>query len=446
MMKKQFLLMTMALLPMMASADDSGNCGYRLYDDPNNPYAMSDNVRWSYVESTHTLTISGTGEMMNFGPWVDDDPTSFVPSPWNNYKESIQKLVVQSGVTSVDGFKDCKNLTSVTLPNTIESIEPYAFSGCGFSSITIPNSVNRIGFGAFRCCDKLTSVTIPSSVTSIGIYAFEYCSSLGSIQVEPGNTVYDSRNNCNAIIHRNIYEGGSEESILLAGCKNTVIPDGVTFIEYLAFAGCTGITSLIIPQSVKQIRCTALSGCSNLSAVYCYAADVPNITSGYGAFSNSTLGSVENATLYVPSTLVEKYKNGQDLWGNPSRWGSEFKAIMPIENAGGQKCATPTIKIKNGALKFECATEGVEFHYSYTVSSCSSSGTYDKASDIGGNGVLLPTATISVYASKSGYSLSDTATLTANLSNGVFGDLTGDGVVDVADHVELTKIILKQDE
>lgn len=437
--------MTMALLPMMASADNSGNCGYRLYNDPDNPYAMSDNVKWSYVESTHTLTISGTGTMMDFGPWIDDDPTSFITTPWDNFKDNIQNLVVQTGVTSVDGFMDCKNLTSVSLSNTVENIMPYAFNGCAFSSFTIPNSVKTIGFGAFENCSNLTSVTIPSSVTEIGFYAFAFCSSLESIQVESGNTVYDSRNNCNAILRRIVYEGGREGIVLLAGCKNTVIPDGVTKIEYLAFGGCTGITSLTIPQSVEQVRCTALAGCSNLSAVFCYAADVPNTEEGFGLFRLTTLGSVENATLYVPSTLVEKYKSGKDLWGNSSHWG-EFKAIMPIESASAQKCATPTINVENGILKFECATPGVEFHYSYTVSSCSYSGTYEKASDTEGNGVLLPTATISVYTSKSGYSLSDTATLTATLSNGVFGDLTGDGVVDVADHVELTKIILKQDE
>lgn len=445
-MKKQFLLMMMALLPMIASADGSGVCGYRLYDVPDNPYAMSDNVRWNYVESTHTLTISGTGEMMNFGPWDDVDPTSFTTTPWDNFKEDIQNLVVQSGVTTVDGFMNCKNLTSVTLSNTVVNIKPFAFWNCAFSSINIPNSVKSIGFGSFYGCNNLTSITIPSSVGDIGYYAFRGCSSLESIQVEPGNTVYDSRNNCNAIIWDWTEDIGIKHVNLLAGCKNTVIPDAVDRIDYFTFAGCTGLTTLKIPQNVKEVCMHAFDGCSNLSSVYCYASVVPE-TWGGGYFQRwgESLGSVQNATLYVPSILVDEYKSTQT---QPRTWGADFKAIMPIESSGDPKCATPTIKVENGILRFECATEGVDFHYS--VQSVENgtdyySGIYNKANDTGTNGVVLPYATISVYASKSGYSLSDTATLTVKLSNsGKLGDLNGDGVVNVADHVELSKIIFAQ--
>ena len=431
--------MMTALLPMLASADDSGNCGYRLYnDDPNNPYAMSDNVKWSYVESTHTLTISGTGEMMDFGPWVEDDPTSFVTTPWDSFKENIQKLIVQSGVTTVDGFINCSNLTSVTLPSTIVSISPYAFCGCAFSSFTIPNSVKNIGFGAFSECKNLTSITIPKGVTGIGRYLFSGCSSLGSINVESGNTKYDSRNGCNAIIYHYFYENGDENIVLWAGCKNTVIPDGVKEIESFAFAGHTGLTSLKIPQSVTSIGYEIFNRCSNLSSVFCYCSDVPYVGGMYfGNTMYATLGSVENATLYVYSNLIDKFG---------SNWEG-FKAVMPIENASDPKCATPTIKVDNGVLRFECATEGVEFHYNVQLSSeyeTPYSGTYDKTNDSGINGVVLPYATISVYASKSGYSLSDTATLTVKLSSGKLGDLNGDGVVNVADHVELSNIILEQ--
>ena len=69
-------------------------------------------------------------------------------------------------------------------------------------SITIPNSVTTIGIGAFYYCTRLASITIPKSVTNVGMYgdSFAHCNSLSSIIVESGNAVYDSRNNCNAII------------------------------------------------------------------------------------------------------------------------------------------------------------------------------------------------------------------------------------------------------
>lgn len=122
---------------------------------------------------------------------------------------------------------------------------------------------------------------------------------------------------------------------------------------------------------------------------------------------------------------------------------------MPIESAGDPKCATPTIIIEDGILKLDCATGGVDFHY--TISQTENeyyqwgSGTYNKTKDAGKD-IQLPTVTISVYASKDGYSLSDTATKIIKLSDVgcLKGDLNGDGEVNVADHVELTKIIMDQ--
>ena len=117
----------------------------------------------------------------------------------------------------------------VIIPEGVTSIGESVFDGCeGLTSVTIPSSVTSIGRGAFDGCNGLTSVTIPSSVTSIGDYAFSYCNGLTSIIVEKGNTKYDSRDNCNAIIE-------TESNTLVCGCKNTVIPEGVTSIGSYTF-------------------------------------------------------------------------------------------------------------------------------------------------------------------------------------------------------------------
>ena len=141
------------------------------------------------------------------------------------------------------------------------SIGESAFRNCSsLTSVTIGNSVTSIGGYAFEGCSDLTYVTIGNSVTSIGSSAFEDCSGLSSITVAQGNTKYDSRDNCNAIIE-------SASNKLIAGCKNTVVPNSVTSIGSYAFRGCSGLTAITIPNSVTSIGWGAFYNCSGLTSV-----------------------------------------------------------------------------------------------------------------------------------------------------------------------------------
>ena len=218
----------------------------------------------------------------------------------------------------------CKN---TVIPNGVNKIKKNAFFNCiDMTSITIPNSVTSIAKGAFNGCHRLSSITIPNSVTSIGGPLFTYCDSLTVIKVEEGNQVYDSRNNCNAVIE-------TATNTLIFGCRNTVIPESVTSIGKEALSRCP-LTSITIPKNVTSIAQNAFAYYSargfivngkkadnyynGLADVYCLAENVPETDKD--AFTGTR---IENATLHVPAASVEAYKAA-------SPW-NKFSAIVPIE-------------------------------------------------------------------------------------------------------------------
>ena len=162
---------------------------------------------------------------------------------------------------------------SITLPATVydgvaysvTSIGNEAFRGCrSLTAITIPEGVTSIGGSAFYKCSSLTAITLPEGMTSIGQSAFFGCESLTAI----------------------------------------TIPEGVTSMGSAAFRGCSSLTAITIPEGVTRIKDGAFQGCSSLTDVYCNAEEIPYTDTE--AFYES---NIENATLHVPASAVNSYKN-----------------------------------------------------------------------------------------------------------------------------------------
>ena len=236
----------------------------------------------------------------------------------------LKSLSLPNGITTLESlaFENCTGLTSIFIPFSVNSIGGgeyiggNAFNGCsGLESIIvsdenttfdsrdncnaiietttntlivgcknsfIPESVTTIANYAYNNCCDLMSIYIPSSVKSIGTYVFNYCSGLKSIVVSNDNTVYDSRDNCNAIIE-------TATNTLIFGCQKTIIPNAITTIRSYAFSGHSTLTSISIPNTVTSIGDYAFSGCTGLTSV-----EIPNsvITIGRDAFYKCGLSSI----------------------------------------------------------------------------------------------------------------------------------------------------------
>ena len=243
---------------------------------------------------------------------------------------SLTSITIPNSVTSIGScvFSDCSGLTSIEIPSSVTSISSFLFSDCSsLTSVNIPNSVTSINSYAFYGCSSLTSVTIPNSVTKIVDGAFNSCFALESIVVASGNPIYDSRNNCNAIIE-------TATNTLITGCKRTVIPNSVTTIGNRAFAGgeyastdnvdffsitipnsvtsigydafmnCTGLTSVIISESVTSIGGRAFGGCTGLNSV-----TIPNTVTSIGDWAFSGCNCYVICNRDIPPTAYNNTFN-----------------------------------------------------------------------------------------------------------------------------------------
>ena len=255
----------------------------------------------------------------------------------NNYEGNIviPQIVSYKGnefqITSLEDscFKNCSNLTSITLPEGITSLGYECFRGCSsLTSITLPEGITSLGEYCFRGFSSLTSITLPKGITSLRAGCFSRCSSLTSITLPEGIT--SLRNHC--------FHGCSS-------LTSITLPKGITSLENACFYDCTSLTSLTLPEGITSLGDGCFSGCSSLTNIsfpsslkklydniFKYAtqnkriiinATTPPDIRSYGdyAFIDS------NCTLYVPKNYLATYKNT-----SPWSCAGAFYEGKPIES------------------------------------------------------------------------------------------------------------------
>lgn len=330
----------------------------------------------------------------------------------------ITSIVIPDSVTSIDSyaFRDCSGLISVTIGENVTSIGSGAFiycdeineinynaincndlamysevfSNCGSYDpgivVNIGNKVERIpaylfcysrgssyprvkqvifeensicasiGDYAFGYCDTLESFYVPASVTSLSYNIFWDCDNIESLVVDENNPVYDSRNNCNAIIE-------TATNTLLRGCVNTVIPNSILIIGESAFYSRDEITQLNIPNGVVSIGERAFYDCSGLTSV-----EIPNTVTNIGEYafygcSGVTVLSIGEGVTTIGSFAFGGLRNLTEL--NYNAINASIGNSTPFSHAG-QDASGIVVNFGNKVTKIPARLFCISIDWSYT--------------------------------------------------------------------------------
>ena len=262
-MKKIFISIIAMLLPLIASADYSGKCGV--------------NVNYSYKSSTHTLTITGSGNM-----WDLDDESYY---PWNSYRSDIQYLYIESGVTSIGGhaFIYCNNLLEVTIPSSVYSIGIYAFRSCTSltkftSNIKNPSVISDSNIFDFLPSTAKLIVPIGTKGKYTSASAWSEFKDIVESDTDSGKcgenlTYYYSRTTHTLTISGtgNMWNLDDESyypwHLYRGEIQHVVINSDVTSISSYAFIYCNNLLDVTIPGTVTSIGMYAFMGCTSLTTI-----------------------------------------------------------------------------------------------------------------------------------------------------------------------------------
>lgn len=330
-MKKKSLILVLAILtfalilsiPNMVKAAE-----YLTYSD------TAQGVEWEYVLENNSVTNLRCKTAGKTG-------TITIPSTIDG-KTVVSLAGDKYFLNSSNGaFKGFAGITSVTIPNSITKIGASAFSNCtGLTSIKIPDSVTEIGTYAFSNCTGLKTITIPNSVTTIATDAFSGCSGLKEVTFSTGLT--------------NIGNYAFKDC---TGLKSITIPNSVTIIGEYAFSGCSGLTSVTLSNNLSKLSEGIFKNCSGLTSIK-LPNNITTISGGYywnGAFSECTGLS----KLLIPDTVASIGENAfynckkLTIFGNDGQVSKtyaeenkiKFDYIKNWDNPGaGTDITKPTVK------------------------------------------------------------------------------------------------------
>lgn len=285
---------------------------------------------------------------------------AIVETSTNKLIAGCQSSTIPNTVTSIGNyaFYRCDNLQSIAIPNSVTSIGVEAFAYClQMASLTLSNSLTTIEEEAFAFCSHLTNINIPASVRNLGARPFRHCSGLTTLAVASGNTVYDSRNNSNAIIKKS-------NNSLVVGCSTSTIPNTVTSIGDDAFWDCA-LPNITIPSSVTRLGDGAFGYCQSLTSITLLSTTPPQLGADVFYHTNTSI------PVYIPCGSTSAYQSSSSAWQQFTNYIESFPYTIALTSSNATMgeasvtsqptCSNPTATIQavaNPGFQFASWSDG----------------------------------------------------------------------------------------
>lgn len=292
-LEKAAAFFTRQIMPLDEGDNDtamSGDCGAT---------GSESSVTWTLTQNnqdsenpTYTLTISGTGAMADYGH-------SSNYAPWESYHKSITNVVIGSGITRIGDFACYRNaqsgdasgagqyndLKSLTFESgsVCEEIGTYAFFRSGLTSLTLPDSIKTVEAQAFGHCTSVTALNLGNGVETIGDSAFQNMRETTLVVPASVKNLGES-----------VFQNHQTVTTITFNASVSEIPTQT-------FNGCKELTSITIANDYTSIGKSAFKDCLKLTSL---SLSEKLVTIGESAFQNAGLTSIS-----IPDSVVSIGKN-----------------------------------------------------------------------------------------------------------------------------------------
>ncbi|MDE5564726.1 MAG: leucine-rich repeat protein, partial [Oscillospiraceae bacterium] len=374
---------------------------------------------------------------------------------WNVHDGGMWDWLEQEGITEwgpksvvlpdslkyigTGAFAGCFSLECINLPESLEVIGRDAFSSCEklSGSLIIPDGVTEI-VDVFSGCVNLESVVIPEGVKRIGYYTFCGCTNLLNVYVDVDNENYTSKDGV-------LFNKNKSELICYPGGKDGAyeIPEGVTEINWSAFQGCIGLTSITIPESVISLSGSLFSGCTNLTSI-----QIDSNHESYASEDGVLFNKEKSILLYcpggkegnyrIPKSVTEISEGAFDRCTN-LRTISIPESVIMIGTYSFNECTSLTDVYYAGtetqwdAIEIEYGNEAlttVTIHLNVTTDPTVIYGDVDENGELNIMDVILLNRNLMIGAKVSAQGLLN-------------ADVDGNGTADAVDSLNILKAVVK---